>query len=96
MVPPRLRKRQARLSREGFCPDTLHCRIHFARSVLANSSAGSVPQCFGASHRTCHARGVKHALSAHTAIPNRFLDRMLNEGKEFGHGVRPKFWCDAL
>ena len=84
MVAPGLWKGEGFFAFVCFHPNAGHLRLYFAMTILPDATTWAVTQGFWTCHRACHARGVQHALPAHFAIPNWFLDPMfekLNDGK---------------
>src|SRR3954449_326203 len=74
----------------GLEPHAAHLGLHLAAAVGPHAAARAVAQRLGARHRTRQPGVVQDALTAHAAVPDRSLDRVL-DGLEQAHtGTRAR------
>src|SRR2546421_4434318 len=73
---------QAARALPGFDPDAALVGIDLAVAVGAHTTARTVAQILGAAHRAAEAGRVQDALTAHAAVPDRFLERLLDSDHE--------------
>src|SRR2546425_9386943 len=83
---------QAPRALPGFDPDAALVGIDLAVAVGAHTAAGAVAQILGTAHRAAEAGRVQDALTAHAAVPDRFLQRLLDgdhEALDHAHRASP-------
>src|SRR3989454_4212126 len=85
-----LEERHAPRALPGFDPDASLVGIDLAVAVGPHTAAGAVAQILGAAHRAAEAGRVQDALTAHAAVPDRFLQRLLDgDNKALDDAHRP-------
>src|SRR2546428_6814883 len=78
----------------GVDPDTSLVGVHLAVAVGADAAARPIAKILGAAHRAAQAGRVQDALAAHPAVPDRFLERLLDgehQALDNAHGFYPFF-----
>src|SRR5438094_8287684 len=77
----------------GLDPDAARVWKNFAVAVRAHPTAWPVAQIFRTAHRAAQARRVQDALAAHAAVPDRFLERLLDgEHQTLENAHRPSLF----